>query len=177
MLTLTHISFFVYVIYLTLVIRYIAEIPQSLSETYYFLGSKRYPSADWQDNFDRLIASLFTLAMWAMAFTLLPAMLDVTPENLQFLVFLAIAGICFVGAAPEFKQKYEGRVHTVSAWFAAVFGLSWAMFAAKGYIPLAASLTFSLAAGFATATLKRSLTFWMELVAFNTVFLSLMSMM
>lgn len=173
-LTLTLISFFIFIVYLVLVLRYIGDIPRSLSETYYYLGSPHYPRSGWAEmKFNRLRASIFTLMMWDIAFTLLPVMLDITPEGQQFLAFLALAAICFVGAAPEFKEKYEGRVHTTAAVIAAVVGLAWSILVAHGYIPLIASLIFSLAAGFATATLKYGLTFWLELVAFNTVYFSL----
>lgn len=163
---LTIISLLIFVVYLFFAIKRYG-IPTSLSETYYLLGG---------EPFNRLKASIFTFMMWAIAFTLLPTMLDVTPENFKFLAFLALAAICFVGAAPEFKKQYEGSVHTTTAVIAAVFGLSWSMLVAHGYVPLIASLVFSLSAGFATATLKYGLTFWMELVAFNTVYFSLIFM-
>lgn len=176
MLTLTLISFFIFIVYLVLVLRYIGDIPRSLSETYYYLGSQYYPHSGWEEKFNRLRASIFTAMMWGIAFTLLPVMFEATPEGQQFLAFLALASICFVGAAPEFKNKYEGRVHTTAAVIAAVFGLVWSVFVTHGYIPLIASLVFSLAAGFATATLKYGLTFWLELVAFNAVYFSLILM-
>lgn len=177
MLTLTLLSLAIFVIYLTLFLRYAGEMPKSLSETYYYLGSVGYPEAGWRSDFSRLRASIFTAMMWAIAFLLIAPMMDVTPDGLQFLVFLSLAGICFVGAAPEFKEIYEGKVHTASAVIAAVCALAWVVFVAGGVIPIVVSLLFSLCGAIATSTLVRSRTFWLELVAFNSVYLSLIFMM
>lgn len=69
-------------------------VRQSLSETYYALGKNKN--------------SIFTLFWW---FFMIPVMfVSSTP-----LIFFAGAGICFVGALPSFRNRLEGKVHTISA--------------------------------------------------------------
>lgn len=170
-------SLLVFVLYLFFVLKKIGHLPKSLSETYYYLGSNFvYPREGWNDNFNRLKASIFTFALWVMAFLLLPVMISKTPESLQFLTFLAIAGICFVGAAPEFKDSFEGKVHSTSAIISAVFGILWAtvVIGAAGRIALGVSVFVVLAVALMTDSLKSSRTFWLELVAFATVYLSVL---
>lgn len=166
---LTIISLLIFVVYLFFAIKRYG-IPTSLSETYYLLGG---------EPFNRLKASIFTFMMWAIAFTLLPTMLDITPESLQFLAFLALTGICFVGAAPQFKEKSEGKVHTISAIIAACFGLLWALAVCKqtGLISFGVSAFAVLVAALMTDTFKSSRTFWLEMIAFGTVYLSTMLML
>lgn len=171
----TILSFLIFVVYLIFVLRYIGHVPKSLSETYYYLGNPNYPQDhEWKMQY-RLKASIFTAMMWSIAFLLLPTMLDVTPEGWKFLAFLALAGICFVGAAPEFKDEFVGRVHVIGAYSAAIFGILWAtvVIGAAGRIALGVSVFVVLAAALMTDSLKSSRTFWLELVAFATVYLSL----
>lgn len=163
---LTIISLLIFVVYLACVLKYIGHVPQSLSETYYLIGGKP---------FNRLRASLFTFMMWTVAFMLLPAMLNVTPGNMQFLAFLALTGICFVGAAPEFYEEFQGRIHTASAVIAAVFGLAWAMFAGNGlgWVALVLSLFGAMAGAISTKSIKSCRIFWLEMIAFATVYLTM----
>lgn len=166
---LTIISLLIFVVYLFFAIKRYG-IPTSLSETYYLLGG---------EPFNRLKASIFTFALWAMAIILLPVMIDVTPDQWRFLAFLALAGICFVGAAPEFMDEFEGKVHTISAITAACFGLLWALAVCKqtGLISLGVSAFAVLVAALMTDTFKSSRTFWLEMIAFGTVYLSTMLML
>lgn len=70
-------------------------VPTSVSESFYLLAGRGDSPRKW----------LFTLAMWATAFTLMPPLLDATEHSsVQFLAFFACAGLCFVGAAPAFKE-------------------------------------------------------------------------
>lgn len=165
---LTLISLIVFAVYLFFMIkRY--SIPKSLSDTYYLLGKTDDPKV-----FNRLRASIFTAMMWIISFTLLPVILEATPDNWKFLAYLALAGICFVGAAPEFKDPLEGKVHTTSAYVAAIFGILWSVIAvgAAGRIALGVSAFIVLAAALMTDSLKSSRTFWLEMIAFGTVYIS-----
>lgn len=150
-------------LYLFFVLRHIGHVPASLSETYYLI----------QPN-----GCLFTAMMWTISFCLLPAMLDLTPDSLQFLAFLALAAICFVGTAPNFRQAFEGKVHTRAAWVAAIFGILWSLTAtSEGSVMLVVSLMACLIIGGNTKTLKTCKVFWAEMVAFGTVYLSTLFML
>lgn len=165
------ISFLIFVAYISWIACKFKTVPVSLSETYYMLGQ-----ADGSGKFNRLRASIFTFMMWAIAILLLPGMLDLTPEIGQFLPFLALVSICFVGAAPEFHDSYENKIHTTSAVFAAFFALSWAIVFAHGIIVALMILAIALITGALTGTLKRSKIWWLEMVAFFTVYASVLAL-
>lgn len=156
----TLISIFIFVVYITAILIKFKIVPESLSNTYYMLGK-------W--------GPLFTLMMFACAFTILPPMLDVTNLNFQFVSFFCPAAICFVGAAPNFKKdKMEGRVHVISAYISAGFGLLWVAFLTKFWwlIPIAIVIVGLLA--YLTKTIKSSKTWWLEMIAFLSVYSALL---
>lgn len=178
MLTLVILSLAIFVVYLFFTLRYVGHVPESLSETYYLLGDKYYkmfpdPS---EINFKRLRASIFTAMMWVIALLLMIPLLELTPELGKPLVFLSLGAIMFVGAAPQFHDEMEGKVHTTSAYVAAVLGIAWALLFAHGLFYLFASAFLCLAGAVMTGTVKSSKTFWLEMVAFATVYLSAMFM-
>ena len=74
-------------------------IPYSISATFYKL---KHPY--W-----------FMAAMWSTAGLLMPAVLGISKPGTEFLAFLACAGMIFVGAAPNFKEEMEGKVHMSGA--------------------------------------------------------------
>lgn len=74
-------------------------VPYSISATFYKL---KYPY--W-----------FMATMWITAGLLMPAVLDASNPGTEWTAFLACAGMFFVGAAPNFKDAYEGRIHTAGA--------------------------------------------------------------
>lgn len=167
-------SLAIFAAYLFFVLKYVGKVPQSLSETYYLLGNKQYymfPDP-LEMEFNRLRASLFTFMMWAISITLLPAMLDITPESRQFLAFLALSAICFVGAAPNFKDEFEGNVHKASAVIAAICGLLWVVFATDNWPMIILSAFCVLVAALRTNTAWTSRVFWLEMIAFGSVYLA-----
>lgn len=102
--------FFVYVVGICL--RF--GIPYSISDTYYMLERRK-----------RGLGWLFTAMCWGVAFSLLPYLLDVTPDRYRFTAFLACAGLLFVGAAPRFKLPLTGSVHYGSAAVCVLFSQVW----------------------------------------------------
>lgn len=174
MVTLVILSLLIFIVYLVLVIRYAGAVPESLSETYYLLGNKYYKlhSDPSGMSFRRLRASIFTGVMWAIALLLMIPLLEITPELGKPLVFLALGSIMIVGAAPQFHDEMEGKVHTTAAYVAAVLGIAWAALFAKGLICLLAWTSVCLTTSLATGTIKGSRIFWLEMVAFGTVYTS-----
>lgn len=167
-------SLLIFIVYLVLVVRYAGAVPESLSETYYLLGNKYYKlhSDPSGMSFRRLRASIFTAMMWVIALLLMIPLLELTPELGKPLVFLALGSIMFVGAAPQFHDEMEGKVHTTAAIMAAIFGIVWALLFAEGLYWLLVSAFGCLVAALVTGTIKSSRTFWLEMVAFGTVYMS-----
>jgi hypothetical protein len=139
-------------------------VPKSLSMTYYLFKERK----EWQ----RL---LFPIMMLSMAGLLIPVWLEMSEgSDLQFMSFLAGAGIMFTGTVPTFKNsKLEDRVHTISAIVAAVFALLWVFFVAHlWYIILIWFVIVTLIA-LLSSSVKTSLIYWLETVAFMSTFMSI----
>lgn len=134
-------------------------IPASLSDTYYLLGGeKRYGHA-------------FSLTMFAVVMLILAYWFTITPESFRFLVFLSSGGLMLVGAAPLFKGSDSGW-HSAFAVLCAVSALAWSLLTGHLWCLVGATALMS-GIGAATRTIRESRTFWLEMVAFATVFASL----
>lgn len=146
------------------------DVPASLSETFYLLNDER-----------KGYCYFFTAMMWAVAFLLLPAWLGVSDRLGAWecyctpVAFAAVASICFVGAAPAFRNiGMESKVHSIAAKLAAFFALAWCLVACWRimYVPIL-SCAITLILGYKTKTLKLCATYWLELAAFSATFITL----
>ena len=81
------------------------QVPESLSNTAYLIGSSNDLKRYW-----------FTLYCILTAFTILPALFKVTVDGLEFIPFLLCAGLLFAGFSPSYKDGIEKPVHYVSAY-------------------------------------------------------------
>ena len=149
MSVLLHISISVFVAYLIGIIIY-KGIPNSISESYYIIGE------------DKLESSLFTWFCWIVTITLLPFWLD---NGGGILAFAACAGLSFVGAAPLFKS-HEKTIHFASAVVCFVAAYLWL------FINFRTIFFISMAVlGLFLFVKKR--TFWWEITAFTTIYISM----
>lgn len=142
-------------------------IPPSLSQSYYLLNGVK-----------KNLGFLFTGMMFTMAFTLVPAWLELGEvisswsSNLNPLAFFTCAAISFVGAAPAFKSnKLEGTVHKVAAIVAAACSMIWCLVVCWKvmYIPLGVAGLIAVA-GAITKTWKSAAVYWLEMMAFGATF-------
>ena len=98
------------------------------------------------------------------ALMMLPPMLDCTPYNWQFLAFFACASLVFVATAPSYLEKFEGRVHSISAILCAACAIAWAAVV----VPVALiGCTLLIVAAFD----KKHRLLWLELSAFATAYI------
>lgn len=143
-------------------------VPSSLSATFYLWNGIK-PNLGY----------IFTGMMFALAFTLMPAWLEITEvisswsHNLTVLPFFGAASIAFVGSAPAFRGcKLENKVHMVAAACAAIFSLLWCAVVcyAIAWITVPASLLIVWAIALITKTHKTGATYWWEIVAFVATF-------
>lgn len=141
-------------------------VPESLSETYY-LFENRKKNLGW----------IFTGFMFLMAFSLIPGFLNVSDavgpwmNYFTFLAFFTVAAIAFVGASPHFHEGSERTVHQVSATVCAVSALLWDFIVCWNiwWLPLCVIL-IPIALGFITKTWKNSFEYWLEMMAFDATF-------
>ena len=150
MSTLAIISAILFAIYLILMAK-LHGVQPSVSDNYYV---SKHP---WT----------FTIAMWTVAFTMLPPMLSATTETFQFTAFLSCAGIAFVGAAAAYKQQLTNTVHIAGAITAALFAIVWA-YTICPPLPTIAILT----AVYILLAVRRHKIYWAEVTAFAMTYLT-----
>lgn len=150
MVTLATISAILFAIYLFCMAK-LHGIQPSISDNYYV---SKHP---WT----------FTLAMWTVAFTMLPPMLSATTETFQFAAFLSCAGIAFVGAAAAYKQSLTNTVHIAGAVTAALFAIVWA-YTICPPLPTIAILTTA----YILLAVRRHKIYWAEITAFTMTYLT-----
>ena len=150
MVTLAIISAILFAIYLYVMAK-LHGVQPSVSDNYYV---SKHP---WT----------FTLAMWTVAFTMLPPMLSATTETFQFTAFLSCAGIAFVGAAAAYKQAMTNTVHIAGAVTAALFAIIWA-YTICPPLPTIAILT----AAYILLAVRRHKIYWAEVTAFTMTYLT-----
>ena len=98
------------------------------------------------------------------ALMMLPPMLDCTPDNWQFLAFIACASLVFVATAPSYIEKFEGMVHSISAIVCAACAIAWA----AAVVPVAlVGCALLIVAAFD----KKHRLLWLELSAFATAYI------
>jgi hypothetical protein len=144
-------------------------VPSSLSNTYYLYEAKK-----------KHLGLVFPAMMSSMAFTLLPAwlelgeMVSLWSAYLNPLAFFACAAIAFVGAAPAFRScVLESKVHTIAAMTAAVCAITWCL-AACWQIMYVSLLTAGVVAviGWLTKSWKKASVYWLEMMAFGATFVT-----
>lgn len=141
-------------------------VPYSISATFYKL---KHPY--W-----------FMATMWLIAGLLVPAILETSKPNTEFMAFLACTGMFLVGAAPNFKDSYEGKIHTVGAIMCIVGSQLWVAFNAwymlvvwlayLGYTAL--FMVKEKEGGFWYKFYQSKPMFWVEIAAFLSTYLSLL---
>ena len=141
-------------------------IPYSISDTYYSLEHKVW----------------FGFSMITTALLLMPSILDRTPENLQFIAFLMCAGLCFVGAAPNFKSGLERPIQIVSTSISAVCSQIWLSLVITPYSLLVWLIWLSYEVimlkkicngHFINSFIQTKPLFWAEVIAFLSVYIRL----
>lgn len=99
MIWTTLISLTVIISYIIGVISKFKKIPISISDTYYMTGKKAW----------------FTVAIVIGALMLIPGALEISPNNIQALPFLAGGCMILAGVAPNFKSQ-EKILHYTGAF-------------------------------------------------------------
>ena len=149
----------VFALYTMLYIITQKQVPSSLSASVFALNENNR----W----------VWTAMIFYVCFMCVPTYIEKTGENTQFLAFIAIAALAFVGAAPLVKSHKElaYKVHCVAAVVCAVcsqlvimFNQPWLLFC---WFPFVVAFAYMWAAHFAW----RTKTFWAEMVCFGSTFI------
>ncbi len=89
-------------------------VPSMVSDTYYQLQESRH--CGW----------VFSLVMVMVAFIMLACIMDLG-KGIQCLAFLGCGGLAFVGAAPNYCNDSEYKVHKTGAIIAAIGCVGWCL--------------------------------------------------
>lgn len=150
-------------------------IPTSVSDIYYLLPpKKRVP--------------IFYGWICLVAIPLMILWLDITEnQTFQFLVFLSCAGLLFVGAAGDFKQKLTQKVHIGGALICAISAILWVFIYTNIWMFVLVFLVLFSLFGVNSkgiigsingpVTSRNTLIFFIELTAFLSTYLGIWSFM
>ena len=145
-------------VYIAATIAIYGEIPISISNTYYI----------WREKFGFRL--LFSFVMWAVGILVVIYWESKCAGRYEWLPFLSVAGMGFVGAASAYKETLTAGTHYTAAAIWA--GSAIAFFALIGDWPsIVAGLLFG-AACFACNRF-RNLTFWAEISVVMMMFVGL----
>lgn len=156
--TLYFISVTVFILYMV-VSALTFGITASISETYY----------KWEE-MGKDLGILFTSFIWSITFPLMIVWIEILPEDLNFIPFIASASLIFVGTATAFKLDLTKEVHIVSAIIAFITSYTWA-FAYGNYFIALSTLIIFITAGLTVG--KKHKLYWVELGAFINIYLQI----
>ena len=141
-------------------------VPNSISASFYSLEHKWW----------------FRFTMWLAPMLLLPAILELSKPNTEFLAFLAIVGMIIVGCFPDYaNDKFARRGHQAGAIMTMVFSQIWVAFNCSWFLLFwLAYITYTII-GICKADyylLKERFyatkpLFWVELTCIEIVFLTM----
>lgn len=135
-------------------------VPDSISATYYILQNKYW----------------FQFVMIFSGVLLLITLLNIIPSGIQFLAFLSCLGLILVGISPNFKEKFEGKIHKAGA----IISISCSQILVALTQPMILLLwlpwIFCTLYKIKVNNLKESFLqtkplFWIEIISFITIFL------
>lgn len=126
MLSLSILSFIVLAVYLYVTAKKYG-VANMVSDTYYQLGKKK---------------RLFSVVMSFVAIAMLICLLD-TEQGIQCLAFLGCGGLLFVGAAPNYIDADEYKVHKIGAIIASIGCVGWCI---SAFAPITLIITTIYAA-------------------------------
>lgn len=142
-------------------------IPNSISASFYSLEHKWW----------------FRFTMWLAPMLLLPAILEISKPNTEFLAFLAIVGMIIVGCFPDYaNDKFAKKGHEVGAVMTMVCSQVWVGFNNPIFLSLwgaylvytAIMIKNSKAPTFREKFMDSNPLFWIEITCILATFLSVL---
>ena len=120
--------------------------------------------------------NLWSVVTLVSAFLLCPALLELgTASGLQFLGFLVPVYLIVVSLTPKWKtDPVQHTVHFIAAGLCAVGGLLWLGLVMKAWRLLGIVGTFILTLALFSGSLRTSAIFWVEMLMFLSVFLTVL---
>ena len=129
-------------------------IPESLSATYYTLGSEGW---------------MFQMVTGVLGLVLLPVWVEVSEPEHQWMAFLSCSGLLFVSSAPSFRIPLQGLVHYSSAIICCVCAIFWQI--ASGLWDVL--FWFAFLGLMLTLQMKDKYMWWLECAVIGSLFCNL----
>ena len=139
-------------------------VPESLSQTYYLFKERT-----------NALKVLFPAMIGLLVVFLLPCLFSISEDSaFQFMAFLSMLALLFVGACPAFlNSSFDNKLHTIAAYISAAYALLWIILVTPyWYIILIIAGIISVIA-ILTKTLKKSYIYWLEMIAFISIFVTI----
>lgn len=157
-------AIFLFVIY-NLVALILFGVPKSLSMTYYLFKERQ-----------KGLKVLFPAMIALLCILLIPCWLELSDgSNFQFLAFLAPAALMFVGFTPAFNDADMYKtIHNIAAYTCAVFAMLWIILVTPFWYIILIVLGIIAVAAILTKTWKTCYIYWLEMVAFISLFISIL---
>ena len=134
-------------------------VPRSLSQTYYLFERRK-----------KGLGAMFTLFMWMTGFPLLIAWIDVLQNDWDFLPFVAVASLMFVGTATAYRVPMTREVHLLSALLSALSSVLWSViYGSVGHLIIIILLTLII-----VMYNNRNRVFWLEMGAFINIYFQIL---
>ena len=154
MITLLYISISVFALYVLFIVA-TKGVTKSISDSVYVIGE------------DNLFSSLFTWFCFLVSISLLPYWIDHNTADQNIIPFISCSALMFVGASPHFKT-HQKMVHFSSAIVCFLSAYIW-IFLYGNHTVFLVSL-----AGLVIASFFKNRLFWWEIIAFVTIYISLL---
>lgn len=157
-------AIFLFVIYNTVAL-ILFGVPKSLSMTYYLFKERQ-----------KELKILFPAMIALLCIMLIPCWLELSDgSNFQFLAFLAPAALMFVGFTPAFNDADMYKmIHNIAAYTCAVFAMLWIILVTPFWYIILIVLGVIAVAAILTKTWKTCYIYWLEMVAFISLFISIL---
>lgn len=139
-------------------------VPKSLSMTYYLFKER---SNSFKYLFPGMIVTICML--------LIPSWIELSDgSNFQFMSFLSPAALMFVGFTPAFNDgdMYK-TIHNIAAYTCATFAMLWIILVTPFWYVILIVLGVMIIAAIATNSWKTSYVYWLEMVAFVSLFIAI----
>lgn len=132
-------------------------------------------AAEWDKTVPIKNLSLWSIITFIVGFLLMPVLLQYSEgHTLQFLGFFAPLYLIGVSLTPKWaSDKNEYKYHVAFALLCALCSFLFIVFVLGKYGCIIGSIIIVLIASLSSKTLKSSLTFWLEMIMFLSMYLAL----
>lgn len=139
------------------------------------LASYSAYSSKWAEKVPIKGMNLWSIVTFTAAILLVPVLIELGVNNpWQFLGFFTPLYLILVSFTPEWQtNKSQYKVHVVGALSCAIAAFGWLIFVQHQLLTVIVVADILLLISLLTQTLKKSYVFWLEMIMFASVYISI----